>query len=91
MSTTPSTLADLGSFLSTASAGAAAWYNGISEGTPVVTSPAQGAANQLAINQQAQLALNAQNPALAGLLANPAILIIIGILGLALILYLYKK
>lgn len=90
MSTTPSTLTSLGSFLSDASAGAAAWYNGITTGTPVISSPQQAAANQLAINQASQLALAQSNPTLAGILANPAILIIIGLALLALVIYALK-
>jgi hypothetical protein len=90
MSTSPSTLTDLTSFLSTASSGAAAWYNGITGGTPVITSASQAAANQLAINQASQLALAQSNPTLSGILANPTIIIIIGLALLALIFYVMK-
>lgn len=87
MSTQPGPLTDLGSFLSSASAGAAAWYNGLTEGTPIITSSQQAAANQLAINQQEQLALAQSNPTLSGILANPTIIIIVGLVLLAVIVY----
>lgn len=90
MSTSASVLTDLGSFLSTASAGAAAWYNGINNNTPVITSSQQAAANQVAINQASQLALAQSNPTLAGVLANPVILVLIGLALLALIVWAFK-
>lgn len=87
MSTQPGPLTDLSSFLSSGSAAAAAWYNGLTEGTPIITSGQGAAANQLAINQASQLALAQSNPTLSGILANPTIIIIIGLVLLAVIVY----
>jgi hypothetical protein len=68
---------------------AASWYNGVSRGTIVVPpafTPAQVGANQALLNQQLQANLAQSNPALAGLLANPIVIIIgIGLLVVALI------
>jgi hypothetical protein len=87
-----STLTDIGSFLSGASQQAAAWYNGVNMGTPVIpigASSAAIAAQQAAINQAAQANLLATNPTLAGIISNPTIIIIIGlvlVLGIILVL-----
>lgn len=87
------TLTSLGDFLSGASLSAAAWYNGINQGTPVVpiaTSSAAIAAQQAQLQQQAQANLAATHPTLAGILANPTILIIIGLLLVAFIIFVLK-
>jgi hypothetical protein len=91
MSSSPGVLTDLGSFLSTASTGAAAWYNGVTEGTPVITSSQQAAANQLAINQAQQISLGQTNPFLAGILANPTVLIIGVLLFIVLLVFVIKS
>lgn len=91
MSTSQSTLTDLGNFLGVASSGAAAWYNGITEGTPVIASPQQAAANQIAINQASQIALAQTNPTLAGIFANPAIVLFIGIALIALLIFAFRS
>lgn len=85
-------MADLSSvsdFISNVSSQAAAWYRGIT-GSPVVvpaTSPAIAAQQQIAIQQQAQANLLATNPVLAGILANPTVLIAgLLLIGLLLIL-----
>jgi hypothetical protein len=82
---------DLNSFLNTADTAAAAWYNGITGGTPVITSTSQAVANQAAINQAAQLQLNQTNPGLAGILANPGFLVLAGLAILGLIVFLVMK
>lgn len=85
------TSTDLNSFLNTADMGAAAWYNGIVGGTPVITSPSQAVANQLAINQASQLKLAQSNPTLSGILANPGFLVLIGLAIVGLVVYLVMK
>jgi hypothetical protein len=70
-------LSEISDFISDISGQGAAWYRGIS-GTPVVvpaTTGAAAAANQLAIQQQAQAQLTSTNPVLAGILANPTVVI----------------
>jgi len=82
---------DINTFVNNADNAAAAWYNGITGGTPVITSPSQAVANQLAINQAAQLQLAQTNPTLSGILANPGALILLGLLVIGLIVYLIMK
>ena len=82
---------DINTFINTADNAAAAWYNGITGGTPVITSPAQAAANQLAINQASQLQLAQSNPTLSGILANPGFLVLLGLAIIGLIVYLIVK
>lgn len=82
------TLTGIGDFISQLSTQGAAWYRGIT-GTPVVvpaTSPAIAAQQQVAIQQAAQASLTQTNPALAGILANPTVIVIVGLLALGLIL-----
>lgn len=82
-------LASISNFINSLDTQAAAWYRGIS-GTPVVvpaTSSAIAAQQALAIQQQAQANLLNTNPTLAGLLANPFILVV-GILALVLLAWL---
>jgi hypothetical protein len=86
-----STLTDIGTMLNNGDMAAAAWYNGVTSGTPVITSPTQAVANQLAINQASQLALAQSNPTLSGILANPGALVLIGLAFLALIVYLFMR
>jgi hypothetical protein len=81
-------LTSIGDFISNLSSQGAAWYRGIT-GTPVVvpaTSPAIAAQQQVAIQQAAQASLSQTNPTLAGLLANPTLIVIVGLLTLGLIL-----
>jgi hypothetical protein len=88
---------DLTTALATASSTAAAWYNGVSTNTPVVVpSPAsvaaaQAAANQVALQQKQQALLAQTNPVLAGILANPTAIVIIGALLLFLLIWVSKK
>lgn len=68
---------------------AASWYNGVSRGTIVVPpafTPAQVGANQALLNQQLQANLAQSNPTLAGILANPVVIVLaIGLLVIVLI------
>ena len=82
---------DISSFINSADQAAASWYNGISSGTPVITSAQQGVANQLAISQAAQLQLNSTNPGLAGLLSNPGFLFLIGLAIVGIIVFLVMR
>jgi hypothetical protein len=71
--------------------GAAAWYNGVASNTPIITSPSQAIANQLAINQASQLALAQSNPTLSGILANPGFLVLVGLAIVCIIVYFVMK
>ncbi len=95
MASSSSSLADI---LSNASLTASAWYNAVSTGSPVVpitpgeTLAQQAAASQIALQQSQQSILGATNPTLAGLLANPTLILFIGIIILAIVAYfLFKK
>jgi hypothetical protein len=69
----------------------AAFYNAVTFNTPVVTSASQAVANQLAVNQAAQLNLSQSNPTLAGILANPGFLVLMGLAIVGLIVWLIYK
>lgn len=81
-------LTDVTAFINSLDSQAAGWYRGIT-GVPVVL-PAPNstiaAQQQIAIQQQAQANLLRTNPTLAGLLANPTI-VIVGLLALILLAY----
>lgn len=89
-------MADLTSitdFINSLDSQAAAWYRGIT-GTPVVVpaSNAQIAAQQaIAIQQQAQANLLNTNPTLAGILANPTLIVVIVGALLILAFLVFKK
>lgn len=82
---------DISAVISGLSNAGASWYNGISSGTPVIPSSQVAVANQLAINQASQLALAQTNPTLAGIFANPGILLIIGLVVIGLIVFLVMR
>lgn len=75
--------ADITSVIGALDQAAAPWYNAVAFGTPVVpvpTSAQQAALQQAAIQQQQQQALLGIpfiGPLLAGLLANPTLIIVI--------------
>jgi hypothetical protein len=87
------TLTSVSDFISNLSSQGAAWYRGIT-GAPVVapaTTAAIAAQQQIALNQAAQAQLNASNPTLSGILANPAALIIIGFVLLIGAIFLLRR
>jgi Tfp pilus assembly protein FimV len=86
-------LTGVSDFISTLSSQGAAWYRGLT-GTPVVvpaTTAAIAAQQQVALNQAAQANLNVTNPVLSGILANPAALIIIGLVLLIGAIFLLRR
>lgn len=91
------TAADITTVLAGLSSTAAGWYNGISSGGPVIVpsaasvAAANAAATQVALQQQQQALLSQTNPALAGLLANPSVIVIIGLAALVLVIWLTTK
>jgi hypothetical protein len=89
----PMNLQSASDFISTLSSQGAAWYRGLT-GTPVVvpaTSAAIAAQQQVALNQAAQAQLNVSSPLLSGVLANPAALVIIGLVLLIAAIWLLRK
>ena len=81
-------LTSVGDFITSLDSQAAAWYRGVT-GTPVVvpaTNSSIAAQQQIALQQEAQASLLRTNPVLAGVLANPVVLI----LGLVLLIVLMK-
>lgn len=88
---------DLTTVLASLNSGAAAWYNAVATNSPVIVpslaevTAAQAAANQVALQQQQQAILAQTNPALAGILANPTIIVVIGGLLLILVIWLVTK
>ena len=85
-------LTGISDFITSLDSQAAAWYRGVT-GTPVVvpaTNPAIAAQQQIALNQQAQASLLNTNPVLAGILANPVVLILALVFGAVLLLLVLK-
>lgn len=85
-------MSDLAVTLASLDSTAAAWYNGVNTNSPVIvpsaaqTAAAEAAAAQVQLQQQQQAALGQTNPVLAGILANPTVILIIGA-GLLLLLF----
>jgi len=85
-------LQSVGDFITSLDSQAASWYRGVT-GTPVVvpaTNSAIAAQQQIAIQQAAQANLLNTNPVLAGILSNPAVLILGLIFAVALIILVLK-
>jgi hypothetical protein len=85
-------LTTVGDFITSLDSQAAAWYRGVT-GTPVVvpaTNSAIAAQQQIALQQQAQASLLRTNPVLAGVLANPVILILALLFGVVLLIVFLK-
>ena len=85
-------LTTVGDFITSLDSQAAAWYRGVT-GTPVVvpaTNSAIAAQQQIALQQQAQANLLRTNPVLAGVLANPVVLILALLFGVVLLIVFLK-
>ena len=85
-------LTTVGDFITSLDSQAAAWYRGVT-GTPVVvpaTNSAIAAQQQIALQQQAQASLLRTNPVLAGVLANPVVLILALLFGVVLLIVFLK-
>jgi hypothetical protein len=85
-------LTTVGDFITSLDSQAAAWYRGVT-GTPVVvpaTNSAIAAQQQIALQQQAQASLLRTNPVLAGVLANPVLLILALLFGVVLLIVFLK-
>lgn len=86
-------LSSISDFVSNLSSQGAAWYRGLT-GTPVVvpaTNSAIAAQQQIAIQQAAQANLLNTNPTLAGLLANPTLIIVVALIALAIVIFALRR